>query len=96
MQDYCNTDRLWGAMHLLSPSPYSMTDRPICCSYTDFAVVFQARNWLPDGDDCCLHGDPVLVWLKRQAVHVTKGEPWVARDSLLAYGDFCRDGDARR
>lgn len=61
MQEHGSTNRLWGAMHLLSPSPHSMTDRPICCSYTDFAVVFQARNWLPDGDDCCLHGDPVLV-----------------------------------
>ena len=26
-----------------------MTDRPICCSYTDYGAVFQTRNWLPDG-----------------------------------------------
>lgn len=99
LQDWYNTNRLWGAAHQLSPtqtfavsmpyttrpvffsadadvtvssiltvnryhyegttldqtagytlmSPHAMTDRPICCSYTDYSVVFQARDWLPDG-----------------------------------------------
>ena len=99
LQSWYNTNRLWGAAHVLSPSqtfdvsmpyatrpvfltpdakltvagiqafnryhyegtaldqtagytltsPHAMTNRPICCSYNDYSVVFQSRNWLPDG-----------------------------------------------
>jgi dipeptidase len=30
-------------------SPHSQTDRPICCSYTDYGAVFQCRGRLPRG-----------------------------------------------
>ena len=99
LQDWYNTNRLWGAAHQLSPSqtfdvsmpyatrpvflpadadltvpgmisvnryhyegtqldqtagytlmsPHAQTNRPICCSYNDYSVVFQSRGWLPDG-----------------------------------------------
>ena len=99
LQDWYNTNRLWGAARVLSPSqtfdvsmpyatrpvflapdakltvasilgfnrshyegtaldqtagytlmsPHAMTDRPICCSYNDYSVVFQSRDWLPGG-----------------------------------------------
>jgi dipeptidase len=28
-------------------SPHAQTDRPICCSYTDYSAVWQLRGWLP-------------------------------------------------
>ncbi|HMK92306.1 MAG TPA: C69 family dipeptidase [Thermoleophilia bacterium] len=28
-------------------SPHAETDRPICCSYTDYSAVWQLRGWLP-------------------------------------------------
>jgi len=99
LQDWYNTNRLWGAARVLSPSrnfavsmpyatrpvflaadarltvssiltvnryhyegtsldqtagyalmsPHGQTNRPICCSYNDYSVVFQSRSWLPDG-----------------------------------------------